>query len=169
MDLERLCEEYYRMIYGYLLALTGGEVWLAEDLTQETFLRAIRNINRFRGQSKTSTWLCQIAKYSFYQYLSKKNRVKEVDIGYAADIPDELLLEEAYIRGEENERLYRSIAGLEPDTRRVLLLRIKGDLSFREIGELLDRSENWARVTFFRGKQKLILALGSGEGGKGNA
>ena len=69
---------------------------------------------------------------------------------------------------EENERLYRSIAELEPETRRVLLMRLKGDLSFREIGELLDRSENWARVTFFRGKQKLIHTLGSGEGGKGN-
>ena len=168
MDLERLCEEYYRMIYGYLMTLTGGEVWLAEDLTQETFLRAIKNINRFKGRSKISTWLCQIAKYSFYQYLSKKDRVKEVDFEDAGDIPDEMLLEEAYIREEENERLYRSIAGLDPDTRKVLLLRIKGELSFREIGELLERSDNWARVTFFRGKQRLALALGEGEGGQDN-
>ena len=77
MDMKRVCEEYYQTVYGYLITITGGNYDLAEELTQETFYRAIKNAKQFREECKMSTWLCQIAKYTFYQHLDKKNRRKD--------------------------------------------------------------------------------------------
>ncbi len=65
VNIEKMCEEYYSLVLGFLLTLTGGDPDLAEELTQETFLRAIKNSSKFKGESKVSTWLCQIAKYTF--------------------------------------------------------------------------------------------------------
>ena len=131
MDMKRVCEEYYSTVYGYLLTITGGNYDLAEELTQETFYRAIKNAGQFRGDCKMTTWLCQIAKYTFYQHLDKKNRRKEVSI--------------------------------EEALKDVLMLRLSGELSFREIGEILGKTENWARVTFYRGKQILGKELSGNE------
>ena len=77
MDMKKVCEEYYQTVFGYLITITGGDYELAEELTQETFYRAIKNSGKFRGECKMSTWLCQIAKYAFYQHLDKKKRRKE--------------------------------------------------------------------------------------------
>ena len=78
MDIKRVCEEYYQTVFGYLVSITGGDHDLAEELTQETFYRAIKNAANFKGECKMSTWLCQIAKYTFYQHIDKKKRQKEV-------------------------------------------------------------------------------------------
>ncbi|MCR5754274.1 MAG: sigma-70 family RNA polymerase sigma factor [Acetatifactor sp.] len=153
MHLKKMCEEYYPLVFGYLMTLTGGERDLAEDLTQETFLRAIQRIKTFRGEAKMSTWLCQIAKYSFYQYLSKKSHFHDVSMDAAGELSAAELIEEAYLAREERSILYRSIEKLEPAMRDVILYRIVGELSFRQIGELLGKTENWARVTFYRGKE----------------
>ena len=72
-------KEYYQTVYKFLMGLTAGNHELAEELTQETFYRATKNIGKFRGDCKMSTWLCQIGKYAFYQYIDKKNRRKELE------------------------------------------------------------------------------------------
>ena len=155
MNIKKICEEYYSLVFGYLLTLTGSNYDLSEELTQETFLRAIKNINRFKGESKVSTWLCQIAKYTFWQYLDKNNRSKEVLISESPEMPSLELVEEIYQKQETNRALYEAIAKLDEGTRDVMLYRMNGDLSFKEIGELMGKTENWARVTFYRGKQRL--------------
>ena len=155
MNIKKICEEYYPLVYGYLLTLTSSNYDLAEELTQETFFRAIKNINRFKGEAKVSTWLCQIAKFTFWQYLDKRNRSKEVLFSDSPDIPSLELVEETYQRQETNRALYDAIDKLDSWTRDVMLYRINGDLSFKEIGELMGKTENWARVTFYRGKQRL--------------
>lgn len=155
MNIKKICEEYYPLVYGYLLTLTSSNYDLAEELTQETFFRAIKNINRFKGEAKVSTWLCQIAKFTFWQYLDKRNRSKEVLFCDSPDIPSLELVEETYQRQETNRALYDAIDKLDAGTRDVMLYRINGDLSFKEIGELMGKTENWARVTFYRGKQHL--------------
>ena len=158
-ETKKICSENYEMILGYLMALTGGDTWLAEDLTQETFLRAIRGFRKFRGDAKISTWLCQIAKFTFYQYLAKKKRYREVSYDELGEISTDIWPEIVYLEREETDHLYRAIAELDGQMREVILLRIRGDLSFAEIGRLLDRTENWARVNFYRGKQKLAEKL----------
>lgn len=155
MNLKKICEEFYPLVLGYLLTLTNGNRDLAEDLTQETFLRAIKNSNNFKGESKVSTWLCQIAKFTFWQYLEKTNKYKQVPLDEIMNISTGELIEEIYIREETNRNLYTSIENLDGTTKEVMLLRLTGELSFKEIGELLSKTENWARVTFYRGKAKL--------------
>lgn len=148
-------EEYYQTVYKFLMGLTAGNHELAEELTQETFYRATKNIGKFRGDSKMSTWLCQIAKYAFYQYIDKKNRQKEVPLETVVDIALEEEVEKSYIQNETKLSLYKKIQELESPMKDVVMLRLTGDLSFREIGDILGKSENWARVTFYRGKQIL--------------
>ncbi len=153
MDMKKICEEYYQTVYGYLVTITGRDYDFAEELTQETFYRAIKNANKFRGDCKMSTWLCQIAKYTFYQYLDKKNRKKEVSMDTVIETAAKQQLEKEYISNEQKLEIYKKIQKLESPTKDVLMLRLSGELSFREIGEILGKTENWARVTFYRGKQ----------------
>ncbi len=163
MDMKRVCEEYYQTVYGYLITITGGNYDLAEELTQETFYRAIKNAKQFREECKMSTWLCQIAKYTFYQYLDKKNRRKEVSMDAAIEVAMEQQIEREYISNEQKLLIYKKIQGMESPTKDVLMLRLSGELSFKEIGEILGKTENWARVTFYRGKQVLGKELGKDE------
>lgn len=163
MDMKKVCEGYYQTVYGYLITITGGNYDLAEELTQETFYRAIKNAGKFRGDCKMSTWLCQIAKFSFYQHLDKKNRRKEVSMDIAIEQAAEQQLEKEYISNEQKLEIYKKIQQLESPTKDVLMLRLSGELSFREIGEILGKTENWARVTFYRGKQILGKELGKDE------
>jgi len=155
MDMKKVCEEYYQTVFGYLITITGGDYELAEELTQETFYRAIKNSGKFRGECKMSTWLCQIAKYAFYQHLDKKKRRKEVSLDVAIEAETGQQLEREYISNEQKLEIYKQIQKLESPTRDVVMLRLSGELSFKEIGEILGKTENWARVTFYRGKQMI--------------
>lgn len=163
MDMKKVCEEYYQTVYGYLVSITGGNIDLAEELTQETFYRAIKASGKFRGECKMSTWLCQIAKYTFYQHLDKKKRRKEVSMDEAIEVAAEQQIEKEYISNEQKLEIYKKIQRLESPTKDVLMLRLSGELSFKEIGEILGKSENWARVTFYRGKQMIGKELGKDE------
>lgn len=163
MDMKKVCEEYYQTVYGYLVSITGGNVDLAEELTQETFYRAIRASGKFRGDCKMSTWLCQIAKFTFYQHLDKKRRRKEVSMDDAIEVAAEQQIEKDYISNEQKLEIYKRIQRMESPTKDVLMLRLSGELSFKEIGEILGKTENWARVTFYRGKQMIGKELGKDE------
>ena len=110
-----------------------------------------------------STWLCQIAKYTFYQHLDKKNRRKEVSMDAAVEVAMEQQIEREYISNEQKLLIYKKIQKMESPTKDVLMLRLSGELSFKEIGEILGKTENWARVTFYRGKQVLGKELGKDE------
>ncbi|MBO5303143.1 MAG: RNA polymerase sigma factor [Lachnospiraceae bacterium] len=153
MDMAHMCEEYYQTVLGYLISLTGGNYDVAEELTQETFYRAIKNAKSFRGDSKMSTWLCQIAKYTFYQYIDRKNRHKEVSMDTVTDLEAAQQIEKQYIDEEQKLEILKVIQKQQSPLKDVLMLRLLGDLSFKEIGEILGKNENWARVTFYRGKQ----------------
>lgn len=125
---------------------------LSEELTQETFYQAVKSIDRYNGQCKMSVWLCQIAKHSYYKYLEHNKKQER------AMFRDNLIHtspEVEIIDSEDRIALYRKIHLLEEPYKEVLLLRILGGLSFKEIGEIQQKNENWARVTFYRSKIKL--------------
>lgn len=143
------------MIAGYSLALTGGERWLAEDITQETFIRAIKGYCKFRGESKVSTWLCQIAKYTYYQYIEKRGKTNEISDEVLEELPTEIWPELEFIEKENTKEMIEKLNELSESVREVVLLRVYGEMSFYEIGRVLGQSENWARVNFFRAKAKL--------------
>lgn len=155
MEIKEAYEQYFNTVYGYLCTLTGGNHNLAEELTQETFYRATKKISEFRGEAKMSTWLCQIAKYVYYQSLDKKRRRKEVSFDEAVEFAMQEETEKAIEDAEAKMSIFREIYKLPSPMRDVVMLRLTGELSFKEIGDIMAQSENWARVTFYRAKQML--------------
>lgn len=153
-NIEKIYEEYFETVNKYLFCLTHNQD-ISEELTQETFYKAVKKIDTFKGECKMSVWLCQIAKNLWYDQCRKKQKVipaEEKDL-----FPIETLdtLEEQVILKDEKISLYKKMQSLDEKTREVIYLRITGELSFKEIGIILNKTENWARVTFYRGKNKL--------------
>lgn len=152
--MDALYEQNAKIVYHFLYGLCHDRE-LAEDLTQETFLKAFESIDRYDESCKVSVWLCQIARHLLYQYWQKHKRE-------APAPPD---LEERPAACADTERqvtsryelidVLKDMQQLPQQMREVMYLRITGTLSFREIGEIMGRSENWARVNFYRGKEIL--------------
>ena len=153
-NIEEIYNDYFKIVKKYLFCLTGNND-IAEELTQETFYKAMLKINTFKGNCKMSVWLCQIAKNLWYNELKKNKKIKNVTEEELTEIEISNTLEDIVFSNEEKSKLYEKIQLLDNQTKQVVLLRIMGELSFKEIGNILGRNENWARVTFYRGKQKL--------------
>ena len=152
--IEKIYREYYDTVFKYLFCLTHDKE-LSEDLVQETFVRMIKNIDKFEGKSKLSSWLCEIAKNLWIDYLRKNKRKVELNENEELNIQSEQNIENEYIEREDENKVFEKIKALDEISQKVMYLRIKGEMSFKEIGDVLGKSENWARVTFYRAKQKV--------------
>ena len=152
-DMEQIYKQYFETVNKYLFCLTHNSD-ISEELTQETFYRAVKKINTFKGNCKMSVWLCQIAKNLWYDELKKNKRTENIGEDILL-IQSDTQIEDKVISNESKLDLYKKIQKLDKQTREVIYLRITGELSFKEIGDILNKTENWARVTFYRGKQKL--------------
>ena len=150
MTMEQIYKEHSMTVYKYLLSLTHDE-HLAEELTQETFYQAVKSINKFDKSCKITTWLCAIAKNQLLSYNRKHPSMEELETTNIATGS----VEGQVISDMGKVDILKRIHTLEDPFREVMYLRTFGDLSFKEIGEVLSKSENWARVTFYRGKEKL--------------
>lgn len=151
-EIKELYELYSKGIYSYLFYLTKDQQQ-AEELMQETFYQACLSIHRFNQESKVSTWLYQIAKHLFYKSVQKKKSILPIDS--TSHHPDQDTPERKLIEKENDKELMEAVHLLEAPYQQVVLLRIFHEMSFKEIGEELGKSENWARVTFYRSKQQL--------------
>ena len=151
-SMEQIYLEHAKTVYGFLLTRTGNPD-LAEELTQETFYQAVKHVDRYEGKSSVSTWLCGIAKNLWYGYLKKQKN--QTSLSEAEEIPVDSAETELF-RGWENLQVLRMIHRLEDPMREVIYLRLIGNLSFAQIGEIMERNENWARVTYYRGKEKVL-------------
>ena len=151
-DFERIYRENFDTVYRYALSLTR-DVYAAEELTQETFFKAMQAIDSFRGDCGVKTWLCGIAKNTF---LSEKRRKHPESLeelpeqADGADTPEALALDR-----EESRRLHRALHALPEPYKEVFSLRVFGQLSFREIGELFGKTDNWACVVYHRAGSKI--------------
>lgn len=152
-SVNEIYEKYANLIKNYIFSITENEE-LSEEIMQETFIVAINQINKFRGDCEISVWLRSIAKKILYKETKKhpSNSIVSID---DIEIADSKNTEEDYIINNQKLKIYKALQKLDDNTREVMYLRITGDLTFKEIGQILNKSENWARVTFFRGKQKL--------------
>ena len=151
-DMDAIYRSHAQTVYKFLLA-QGRDPDLAEELTQETFYRAVCSIDRFDGSCKLSVWLCQIAKHLWYQHLRKRQK-ETVPLETAPETPVPSA-EDGVLDQEGRLTLLRQIHRLPEPQREVIYLRAFGNLSFREIGDVLGKTENWTRVTFYRTKEKL--------------
>ncbi len=157
-----LYEQHAQSVYRYLFSLSR-ETDIAEELTQETFYQAMKNLDSFRGDSSPLVWLCAIAKRLWFKELERRKRTvpDDQEVLAQAAAPDDPAGE--YEEKEQRLLLYQAIQKLDPQTREVIYLRLSGDFSFGEIGSLLGHSEVWARVRFYRGKEELMKLLGGGK------
>ena len=148
--MDEIYQQYAQTVYRYLLSLTR-DADLAEELTQETFFQAIRSIDRYNGSCKISTWLCAIAKRVLYNWRRKHPAQEEMpeDTGQSASAETEVMQQQGRMA------LIARMHELPEPGREVVYLRVFGGLSFAEIGEVHGKSENWARVTYYRMKEKL--------------
>lgn len=158
IDMDSVYQEYASLVYRFIYSYTKDVEW-SQELMQETFLRAVGSISRYNGSCKLSVWLCQIAKHVLYQELRKKKRTEMVEL--ADYLPDDSSPngESSVLNQENNIELYQAIHHLPELEREVILYRITGELSFREIGAILGKSENWSRTVFYRAKQKIKKEL----------
>ena len=157
-DFEKIYNDYFKLVYKYLLFLTNNAD-ISEDLAQETFYKAITKIHTFKNKSKISTWLCQIAKNLLLNEVRHNKKINIIPLSDNENLKNYYIVEDYIILNDEKRKLYNEIEKLDKTTRLVILYRIHGNLSFKEIGDLFNKSENWARTTFFRGKENLKEGL----------
>lgn len=158
-SMEEIYQKYANTVYRYLFSQVHN-VDVAEELTQETFYQAVKSIGRYDGSCKITTWLCAIAKNQLMSY-QRKHPVTEAieDCNLSSKAAETDVIESV----SQVELLKRLHACPEP-FREIIYLRIFGNLSFKDIGEVLGKTENWARVNFYRGKERLRKELGYDEG-----
>lgn len=154
-NITEIYNKYGKIVYKYVFCLTGNED-TTEEIVQETFLAAVKNIDKFKGECKLSTWLCQISKYIWYKKLKKKKQIQEIPLDSIQNsIFIDESIEEKIASKEDKMQLFKKIQSFDEDMRNVMYLRILGNFEYSEIAEIMNKSSNWARVVFFRGKQKL--------------
>ena len=163
MEFEQIYRTYFKPIYHYVWQLSGNE-HIAEEITSETFFKAINSIESFRGDCDMRVWLCQIAKNTYYSYLKKNKRASSIDESDLQSIAaaDELI--DTQIGEQEEARQIRKILhDISDPYKEVFMWRVFGELSFKEIGDLYGKSDNWACVTYHRARKMIQRRLEENE------
>lgn len=150
-DLKKIYDQYFQDVYLFALSLSRNEQ-IAEEITQETFLKALKNVEQFRGNCKINVWLCQIAKNTYFSYMDKQKRLQIEDPDEKASGID---IEKKLIDKAESLRIHKVLHGLDDPYKEVFMLRVFGELSFDHISQVFGKTESWARVTFHRARNKL--------------
>ncbi len=156
MRLEEIYAQYFRRVYTFVLSLSRNE-HTAEEITQETFFRIMKNPEAFQGRSSIDTYLCSIAHNLYVSSL--RNRKREAADPDWEGISDDGDLEGILTDRDTAKRLHRMLHRLEEPYKEVFSLRVFGELPYQEIGALFEKGESWARVTYFRAKQKLLRMM----------
>lgn len=151
-EFEKIYKTYFNDVYLYIRRLSGNED-LAEEITSEAFFKAMRSISSFRGDCDIRVWLCQIAKNCYYTYLKKVGRTDNIDDVELSKLPsEESTIEEQCIKHEEAARIRTVLHNVPEPYKEVFMWRVFAELSFRQIGQIFGKSENWACVTYHRAK-----------------
>ena len=152
-EFEVIFKDFSPVIFRFLLSLCG-DADLAEELTSETFYQAYLHIGQFRGNCKIETWLCQIAKNALFKEQKRRGRVTGLDDFEKVEADNTIF--DAIANKEQAMQIHKHLHLLKEPYREVFMLRVFGELSFGEIADICGRSEVWAKVTFYRAKDKLI-------------
>ncbi len=151
---ENVFNENKDFIYKYLLKLSHNPD-VAEELTQETFFRAYINYSSLKDHNKVSVWLCQIAKNAYYSWYNEQKRFISSEENTIAETDETDSPENLFVQKEISKQALTCLHELEEPYKEVFMLNVFGEVSMNEISALFGKSESWARVTFYRAKQKL--------------
>ena len=156
INFEKLFQENQGFIFRYLMKLCGNDS-LAEELTQETFFRAYMNLTGLRKEEKVTVWLCQIARNTYFAWYIEQKKFQPLDDSTIPEsVPD---IADAFTEKELQAKAYACLHAMDEPYKEVLMLSLFGGLSLKDISSLFGKSESWARVTFYRAKQKLMEGM----------
>lgn len=150
--LEEIYNNYFKDVYYFAYSLSKDKN-AAEDITSETFIKAIKSIDSFKGKCDIKVWLFQIAKNTYYTYMRKHKNL--LDLDSVSEKEDDFDIEKSVISSEESMKIHEIIRHLPDTYKEVFTLRIFGELSFKQIGSLFGKTENWACVTYHRARNKI--------------
>lgn len=151
-DFQEVYDLYFKDVYKYIFSLCRNKV-VAEEITQETFLKALKSINSFNGSCKLYVWLCQIAKNTYFSYCKKEKRFNYDD--NLEEEKNDTSIENGLLSKDSAFEIHKVLHKLDQPYKEVFTLRIFGELSFSQIGELFGKTEGWARVTYHRARIKI--------------
>ena len=155
--IEELYNTYFHDVYLYMMSLSKSEE-ISEEITQETFFRAMKSLDKFEGKSSIKTWLFSIARNLFINHIKKQKRFSDDEL--PVDIPDvKSDFVEKISDSSEAVSIYKILHNLEEPYKEVFSLRVFSELSFKQIADIFGKTESWARVTFHRGKLKISEKL----------
>ena len=154
-EFERVYRTYFNDVFLYIRRLSNDE-YIAEEITSETFFKAMHSISSFRGDCDIRVWLCQIAKNCYYSYLKKAGRTDSVEDIEFSNIPSqEKNVEEKFAQKEEIAQIQKLLHDLPEPYKEVFMWRIFAELSFKQIAQLFGKTENWACVTYHRARKMI--------------
>lgn len=155
MNFEEIYEAYFKDVYFYTKSFVA-EVHIAEEITQETFFKALKSFHQFDGKKDVRAWLFTIAKNTYFTQYQKQQRdinVEEPSVQKDVQLVDYLMNEERALM------IHRFLHAMEEPYKEVFSLRTFGELSFEMIGQLFGKSGGWARVTYYRAKKKIMAYM----------
>lgn len=159
MEFEQIYSTYFKSVYLYVMQVSGNE-HIAEEITSETFFKAINSIDSFRGDCDMRVWLCQIAKNTYFSYLKKNKKVLSIDESDFQNVADPDAGIDVQIGEQEEARLIRKILhDMSDPYKEVFMWRVFGELSFKEIADLYGKTDNWACVTYHRARKMIQSRL----------
>ncbi len=156
-QIEALYHTYFHDVYLFVKSLSKNDE-IAEEITQETFFKAMKSIEKFKGDCDVRVWLCQIAKNTYYNHCTRRHHAASDTIGETTEDPG-VTIEETLEDAQQTMQIHHILHTMEDPYKEVFTLRVFGELSFRQISEVFGKTESWARVTYHRAKLKIIDAL----------
>lgn len=154
-EFEKIYRTYFRDVLLYIRRLSNDD-HIAEEITSETFYKAMRSIDSFRGDCDIRVWLCQIAKNCYYTYLKKQRRVDSIEDAILADIsPQDETVEERLLRQDEAMQIQKILHDISDPYKEIFMWRVFAELNYKQIGRLFGKSENWACVTYHRARNMI--------------
>lgn len=156
MQFDEIYIKYFKDVYLYLLKLSGNES-VAEDITSETFFKAIKNIDSYRGECSLYAWLCQIAKNTYYTYLNKNKRIVDLDESQIDEVVPGVDISEE--NKEELLMIKKYLHQIPEPYKEVFMWRVFADMKYDEIGRIFGKTANWACVTYHRAKKMITDKL----------
>lgn len=151
MDFGDIYEKYFRDVYLFILTISKSAD-IAEEITQATFFKALKEYKNFKGDRYMKSWLCQIAKNLYVDQVRKKKIYSLEELKEAAAFT---YIEESMIDKNDAISIYKILHCLEEPYKEVFTLRVLGELSFKEIADIFNKNDSWARVTYYRAKVKI--------------